>query len=220
MTDRWKLVLGAGCFSLLVSNPALAAAPPAYAIAETVALFGPMVNVEVMRDGNRVVYETTAAAAAAGARATHIRTFYDLEAHKSYTRDLLNTAAPCSGDNYKGDWGDPFEMSDEMWAETKKPEARALPNEKFLGLSAKVFEIPDAQTKATSKVWFDEKTGLLLKAVATDMQGGHSTLIEVKRFSTSRPDAARLQIPAECLSPQAPPIVLCPDNPNADDAET
>ncbi|HEY6306054.1 MAG TPA: hypothetical protein VI488_06285 [Candidatus Angelobacter sp.] len=100
-----------------------ASPPDAYSVTQVNSMFGPDIHMQVYRDGSKALIETSHAALPGG-KPEHLRTLYDLQAHRSYTWDLLNTGVPCGGSNFSGDWGDPFAMSAEMNADLAKQQVK------------------------------------------------------------------------------------------------
>lgn len=196
-------------FALLVF-PAYAAAqtPTSYSVTEINAMFGVPMNVEVYRDGNRAVVDSSSAASAAGSKAVHTRTLYDLQAGRSYTADLNNPSVPCGAATFSGDWGDPFALSAEVLSDLAGKNPKTLGTETLAGVAAKVMQVQDPAGKMNSKVWVDEQHRLVVKLQMIPAGGAAQTVIEVKQLSLAKPAPSVFAMPAGCAgaaSRPAPP---------------
>src|SRR5215472_9403933 len=69
--------------------------PGSYSVTETNAMFGPATTMEILRDGSKVLVDYQSHAATLPGGHSHLRTLYDLDAHRSFSWDLLNSAVPC-----------------------------------------------------------------------------------------------------------------------------
>jgi hypothetical protein len=174
-----------------------AAPPDAYSVTETNALFGPTVNMQIYRDGSKVLVDSSHPALAGG-QPSHIRTLYDLQTHRDFTWDLLNTAVPCGNGTFSGDWGDPFAMSAEMNADLSKQHLTPVGAATLNGIPTKVFssDSPQGQVKA----WVEEKYGLIVRLMMGQKGAEPKTMIEVKQLTLAKPAAAVFVLPPVCAA--------------------
>ncbi len=187
---------------------AQAVAPPtAYTVTEINSFFGPPQTVKTYRLGPKVLIDQIAQASAADPKAAHMRTFNDLQTHKSLSWSSPGSSlgsspgnsSGCSAATFSGDWGDPFAAVDELTG----PNAKQVGTEKILGFAAKIVEAsgPDARIKA----WVDAKSGLVLKVQVSQADRPLSTVIEVTDVSLDPPPASVFAIPPDCAGAVAPP---------------
>ena len=169
--------------------------PDSYSVTETNAMFGPAVTMEIFRDGSKAMVDQSHAALPGG-QPSHLRTLYDLEAHRSFTWDLLNSAVPCGASSFSGDWGDPFAMSAELNADMSKQQAKPAGGATVNGIAARILESQTPQGKATA--WLEEKYGLIVKLTMGPSAGQPQTMIEVKKFSAAKPPASVFVLPPVC----------------------
>jgi hypothetical protein len=168
-------------------------APDAYSATVVNAMFGSPVAMQVQRDGPRATVEQVTGSG------NHIRTFYDLEKHLTYTVTLNHPEVPCGASRFSGDWGDPFETSASLMQDIGKANPKATGSETVNGFASKVMEA-DVQGAGKVKVWIDNQYGMVVKA-----QVGTLTIIEVKQLKVGKPPAAALVLPAACASAPPPP---------------
>lgn len=187
---------------------AAAQAPTTYSVTETNAMFGVPMNVEVYRDGNKAVVDSSSASSAAGSKGIHTRTLYDLQAGRSYTADLNNSSVPCGAATFSGDWGDPFAFSEEVLGDLAGKNPKAIGTETLAGISTKVMQVQDPAGKTNAKIWVDEQHKLVVKLQMIPAGGAAQTVIEVKQFSLAKPAASVFAMPTGCAgaaSQPAPP---------------
>jgi hypothetical protein len=180
--------------------------PDAYSVTETNAMFGPAATMEILRDGSKVLVDYQSHAATLPSGHSHLRTLYDLDAHRSFTWDLLNSAVPCGASSFSGDWGDPFAMSAALNADMSKQQAKPAGAATLNGIATKIFESQTPQGKTTA--WLEEKYGLIVKLTMGPSAGQPQTMIEVKHFSAAKPPASVFVLPPVCgeaaKTPRAP----------------
>lgn len=177
--------------------------PQTYSLSETNALFGPEMNVEVHRDGNMVLVDSSSAGAA-GSKGIHTRTLYDLRVGKSYTADLVNPSTPCGAGTFSGDWGDPFAMSAELLGDLANKNPKTVGTETIAGLPTKIMEAHDAASKTNSRVWVDEQHHLIARLQMTQGSSPAKTIIALKQFSLAKPAASLFVLPPGCKASSAP----------------
>lgn len=182
-----------------VASPSLLAqcakAPDAYSVTEINSMFGPVGTMEISRDGNWAVVDRSYSHEGYP-NGIRTRAIYDLQAGKTYSLDLNQTAAQCGAGRFSGDWGDPFAMS----AELVKLNPKDAGTDTVNGIPAKVLEAVIPGQSAPAKVWVDGKYGLILKL---EMDG--KTVVEVKKVSFAKPPASVLALPAACRGVSPPP---------------
>jgi hypothetical protein len=217
MTTKPVITRNIAVFTLLLVSlfalfvlPAYAAAqtPTTYWVTETNAMFGVPMNVEVYRDGNQAIVDSSSAPSAAGSKGIHTRTLYDLQAGRSYTADLNNPSVPCGATTFSGDWGDPFAFSQEVLGDLANKNPKTLGTETLAGVTTKLMQVQDPAGKMNSKVWVDEQHKLVVKLQMIPAGGAAQTVIEVKQLSLTKPAASVFTMPAGCAgvaSQPAPP---------------
>lgn len=167
--------------------------PEAYSLTEVNALMGPAMTMKIDRDGAHVLVEATMPLkpGVAATASSHIRTYYELENHKSYTWSLADSTAACTRGDFSGDWGDPFEVNASLMKELAPQHPRQTGEERVNGFVAKVLET--AAGPDQTKVWLDTTSGLVVK-----VNSGASTVLEVKHLSLAKPPAILFAVPAKC----------------------
>lgn len=164
-------------------------------------------TVQIYRDGQMAMQESSGPPADNFPKGMHTRTFYDLSAGKQYTLDLINASTGCGTATFSGDWGDPFAMSAEMLNDPNSKSAKAMGTETVAGVSAKVFQTTDPRSQADIKYWLDDAHHLVLKLTMAAPGSAPKTLLEVKQISLAKPAASLLAIPPACkaAAASAPP---------------
>ena len=196
------------CACTVLAGPAIpeihaqdAKAPEVYSVTEVVSMFGPAVNQQIYRDGNKAVIDQTSVT---DGQTTHTRTLYDLQAHTAISWDATSAAAECGKGTFSGDWGDPFAMSESMRADIAKQNAKEMGTETINGVTAKVFQA-DSQM-GVAKAWVDAKSGFLWKMQITPKGAPAQTMIEVKKVSFAKPAASVFALPAGCADVAKAPM--------------
>lgn len=191
---RVAAVCSVACGILLTACGARAQQPAAYTVTVENGMFGPPVEETVYRDGSRAVIDLSTPATA-DAKATHMRSLYDLTAHTDVSWDLVDSSGGCGRGNFSGDWGDPFTSLVDLST------AKMTGTETVNGFAAKVY-VANVDS-ATAKLWIDAKTGLAVKIDVTQA-GQTKTISEVKKFTVGAP-AAVFVLPAVCTVLAGPP---------------
>ena len=183
--------------------------PETYTLSEVNAYYGPKLNVQVSRDGDKALLDSSQSQDAGSnySIATHTRTLFDLHSGTSYTIDLVNTTSPCGVNPFVGDWGDPFTFSAEMAGEIDPKNVTALPDDTVTGIKAKVSEFPDPHGDGKLRLWLDPAYGLILKLESFPLKGTPQTLIEVKQLSFDKPPASLFTVPPTCVQAAATPAL-------------
>ncbi|MGA3264590.1 MAG: hypothetical protein ABSC47_11160 [Terracidiphilus sp.] len=179
--------------------------PTTYTVTESNAMFGPTMMVKVYRSGSKALVDSRSGPDWTGPKPVHMRALYDLSTQRSLSWDLNDSSVPCGNSTFSGSWGDPFEDSAGMLADLNKQNPRLVTTQIFHGIPAKILEAdgPDGKTR----VWVDDKYGLLLKALMTPASGAPRNIIEVMDVSYSEPPASLFAVPANCAAAAAAPRV-------------
>jgi hypothetical protein len=197
-----SVVLLAACAPALQAQTA--PAPTTYTLTETNAMFGPVLTVNIYRNGSKAVSDSQSAASAAMPKAIHTRALYDLKTQQSLSWDVADSSIPCGKSNFSGSWGDPFVDSASLLDGLNKQNPKQVGTETVLGFSAKVLEV--SSPNGTMRVWVDTKYGLMLKAQSTPPKGAPQTIIEVTKVSFTAPSASVFAVPANCAAAAAAPL--------------
>ena len=196
-------------FLAFVASPELVAqyakVPDAYSVTEVNNMFVEGMTMEITRDGTRAVVDQSYPPRESRPNGYHTRTFYDIQAGKSYTQDLLQFGGPCTGANFSGDWGDPFAMTAEINADAAKRPLKDLGPGTVNGMAAKVLEVPVEGMPTPAKAWLEGKYGLVLKLEMAMPGKPQATFFEVKKVSFAKPPAGALAQPASCVAAGPPP---------------
>lgn len=179
--------------------------PQTYSLTQTGSMFMQGATTTIYRDGSKAVVEMSAPPQAPGRQATHTRTFFDLQAHRNFTVDLNDSSRPCGVATFTGDWGDPFALSAQMTGELMKQRPKEMGAETVNGIATKVFEIANPDGPERAKVWLDTRYNLMIKWEMVTADGQRRAMLEVKQFSTAKPPASELALPAACVATAAGP---------------
>jgi hypothetical protein len=171
--------------------------PNAYSLTEVISMFGPPQNMQIYRDGTKVVMDNIGAPQA-GAKATHTRTLYDLEAHTTYSWSMTDRSGGCSTGNFSGDWGDPFASSADMNAELAKNHATEAGTETVNGFTTKIYQF--TTNDGVFKAWIDAKSSFVVKLQMAPKTGPTTTLTEVKQVTFAKPPASLFVLPPACAA--------------------
>ena len=154
-------------FLAFVASPVLVAqyakAPDTYSVTVVNNMFVEGMTMEIARDGTRAVVDQSYPPREGMPKGYRTRTFYDIQAGRSYTQDLLQPGSPCTAGNVSGDWGDPFAMTAQINKDAAKKPPKDLGSGTVNGMAAKVMEVPVEGMPAPAKVWIEGKYGLVLK---------------------------------------------------------
>jgi len=197
------VALFAGCESGLRCQTANL--PTTYTIAENNAMFGHTMMMKIYRSGSKALVDSRSGADWPGPKPVHTRALYDLNTQQTLSWDLNDSSVPCGNSTFSGSWGDPFEDSASLLADVYKQNPKQVGTETIHGMTAKVLEA-DAPA-AKTRVWVDDKYGLLLKAQSIPVNGAPLTIIEVTDVSYSVPPASLFAVPASCAAAAAAPRV-------------
>jgi hypothetical protein len=176
--------------------------PTAYTITETIAFSPAGSTMTISRSGNKVLTDIFRLAES-GSPASHTLTFYDIAAGHSWSWDPTVKPITCSVATFSGDWGDPYAMSDDLRKAIAKGELKPAGAEAVAGIPTKIYS---GESNGTSiKAWFDEKGGLVLRALIGAPGGTLQPLIDIKKVSFATPLPSILALPAPCAGVQPPP---------------
>lgn len=198
-STRILSTLGVLAFSALVV--AQAPEPAAYTI--TSALTGPDPGtMTVYRNGSMALLELNHPAKPDGTPANRSLTLYDLKAMTSLSWDPGTSPPACSVGRFSGDWGSPFAMTAELSASIAKGDLKPNGLETLNGIATKVYA---GTTQGSSlKAWFDEKDGLVIRAIVSAPGAPQMTLVDVRNVSFTPPPASRFALPVGCASVKPP----------------
>jgi len=154
-------------------------------------------TITIYRDGSKVLMDKSRPPTAKNPKGYHSRTLRDLQAHKYWIWDLLETSSPCGAGTFSGDWGDPFDRSSMLSMTANLPkDAKESGMETVNGIATKVFEFIGPH--GGGKLWVDTKYGLIIKSDTIAKNGQHQTMREVKEFSLAKPPASVFALPPAC----------------------
>lgn len=189
--------------SLAVTAGAQTPTPQAYTLSAEVTQYGEKALVTIYRDGPKERTEM----ASEGVPVKMI-SLYDFEAHKVYM--IITGPQPsCSALRYlsaRAPIGeDPVTGSAQVLANLPKGSQRKFVRREVVnGIPARLEEIavpanasaPDVVQP--SRLWLSEPDGIIVKMEGASRGGRPSTILEVKRFTTEKPQAALFSPPAAC----------------------
>ncbi|HEY2859172.1 MAG TPA: hypothetical protein VGJ21_12200 [Terracidiphilus sp.] len=192
------------CVGLLAAVPLVGpqSSPTSYIITEGIAGAGPGATTTVYRDGTKILMETDTPAQGA-TPATRSLNLMDLQAHTTFSWDPAAKPITCGAGSFSGDWGDPFAMTAELNQGIAKGDFKPAGTETIAGVATQIYLNSSAQ--GSMKVWFDSKTALVMRAVATSAGAAPLTMIDIRKVVFSAPPAARFTLPPSCAGAKPPP---------------
>jgi hypothetical protein len=191
-----------GILALTSLLMAQAPSPTAYTITSALP-GGDSGTMTVYRSGSMAVTEMNRPAKPDGTAGSRILTLYDLKAMTSFSWDPGTKPAACSASTFSGDWGNPFAMTAELSGSIAKGELKPTGSETLNGIATKVYA---GATQGTSlKAWFDEKDGLVIRAMIGAPGAPPMTLVDIRKVSFTPPPASLFALPAACASVRPPP---------------
>lgn len=146
------------------------------------------------RDGDKVLVDLTMPTSTNQPVAIHMRTIVDARRRRKLSWDLLNPAVPCNGTS-TGDWGDPFNLWQQMALEDSIP-PKKTGHETVNGMPATTYA--KTMPQGTLEFWRDDTYGLLVKAVMTPKGRDPVEMFETKEFKVGAPDAPVFAVPSRC----------------------
>ena len=123
----------------------------------------------------------------------HIRIVVDLATMQATTWDVNDAKLPCSTQDGKG--LDPFDASNANPNEGDGP-PKQVGKEAVHGIPSTVFERSSAE--GTTRIWRDDKYGLVTRVVMTPKGDKPVKLFEVTQFTVTKIAPAVFAIPARC----------------------
>lgn len=151
-------------------------------------------TLHIYRDGNKALVDLQVPKSTDQPAPIHTRTLIDLASHQDVTWDLIDTKSPCGKGNGP-DWNDPFGQYDQfMQSASGKPQK--VGEEQVNGMSATVFKVPSKD--GDGKMWRENKYGMVVKFQVLPPGDKPMTMVEVKQFTTGKPDASLFVLPARC----------------------
>lgn len=196
-------VLLAACAPVLRAQTA--AAPTTYTVTETNAMFGSPLVVKIYRSGSKGLVDSRSGPDWPEPKPMHTRGLYDLNTYQNLSWDLVDSSIPCGNGNFSGSWGDPFADSASLLADLNKQNPKQVGTETVHGFAARILEADGPGGK--TRVWVDNKYGLLLKALSIPPNGASRTIIEVTEVSFAPPPASVFAVPANCAAAAAAPRI-------------
>lgn len=192
------------CMGVLALSTLLQAQTPptAYTITEAVSGGDPGVMLTIYRNGTKVLLDTFYPAQG-GTAARHAFTLFDIAAHASYTWDPAGSPISCSASTSSGDFGDPFGLTEDINKGVASGELKPAGAETISGIPTKVYV--NATPQETTKAWFDQKDGLVIKATVTSGTNPVMTLADIRKVSFAPPAASLFALPPACASAHPPP---------------
>jgi hypothetical protein len=170
--------------------------PQSYTLVQQNSLFGPASTTTFYRDGSKAALDIVQPG-------THVRSVYDLQAQTNITWDASQAAAECGNGTFKGDWGDPFVGSAGIMADIDKQHPTPAGTETVNGVPAKASEFVMEGTSGKSKVWVDQKYGMIVRILMAQPAGAPKVAFETTQMTFTAPPAAMF-VPA-CKSPAPGP---------------
>jgi hypothetical protein len=180
-----------------------APAPQTYTLSAEVTMAGRKIPVTIYRDGSKERVEKTP-----GGLPGTLATIYDFEAHKVYWM-MTGPNPGCSAGRYLsprapvGD--DPVTGSAQMLADlSKRGPRKFVRREDVNGIPARLEELAvptkpaAAEEIRLSRIWISEPDGIVVKMEGATGGGSPATILEVKRFTTEKPQAALFVPQAGC----------------------
>jgi hypothetical protein len=178
-----------------------APAPTTYTVIQHNSLFGPAQTLQVDRDGSKAVMDSKHPGVNPGDKPTHIRSIFDLAAHTTTSWDAADPNAECGNGTFKGDWGDPFELSAGLLADLNKQKPTPAGTETVNGLPTKISEFTAEGSTAKAKVWIDSKYGLIMKLQLPQPSGPPQIAIETTQVTFAKPPASAFALGCKAPAP-------------------
>ncbi len=177
--------------------------PQTYTLSAEVTMAGRKIPVMIYRDGSKERVEM-----APPGLSGKMATIYDFEAHKVYWM-MTGPNPGCSAGRYPSARApigeDPVTGSAQTLAELSKGGPRKfVRREDVNGIPARLEELaapakpPAPEEIQLSRVWISEPDGIIVKMEGAPRGGTPATVLEVKRFTTEKPQAALFVPQAGC----------------------
>jgi hypothetical protein len=177
--------------------------PRTYTLLAEVSMGGRKISVAIYRDGQRERVEM-----APPGLSGKMATIYDFEAHRVYWM-MTGPNPGCSSGRYPSSRApvgeDPVTGSTQTLAELSKGGPRKfVRREEVNGIPARLEELappvkpPAPEEIRFSRVWISEPDGIIVKMEGAPRGGTPATVLEVKRFTTEKPEAALFVPQAGC----------------------
>lgn len=160
----------------------------------TIVIVGDGQTQHFYRDGDRVLHDLEIPKSDQQTVAIHLRTIVDAPTTKQLSWDLRDASVPCNSVG-TGDWGDPFDLWNQMALDDSVPPQRTG-TDTVNGLATTTFE--KTISAGSLEFWRENTYGLLVKAVITPTGRGPLELFETKEFKVGAPDPSVFKVPARC----------------------
>jgi hypothetical protein len=159
-------------------------------------LFGPDTTTTFYRNGSKAAMDIVHPG-------THVRAVYDLQARTTITWDAGQATAECGYSTFKGDWGDPFVGAAGIMDDLNKQHPTPAGTETVNGVSTKVSEFVMEGAPGKSKVWMEQKYGMIMRILMAQPGGAPKVVYETTQMTFAVPPAAMF-VPA-CKAPAPVP---------------
>jgi hypothetical protein len=183
-------------FTLAALLPAQAPPPTAYTITETIA-FPPLGStMTIYRSGTKVLTDIYRPAQPGSSPAQHTLVLYNLAAGTSWSWNPATTPIACVAAHFSANWGDPFAMTPDLLQNIAKGEFKPAGTESIAGVSTTIYT--GISGRNSIKAWFDEKDGLVMRAMIGAPGGQLLPLVDIKKVDLTTPAASHFVLPAAC----------------------
>ena len=187
---------------LTAQAPAL---PSAYSFVEVNSMIAPDMTIKAYRDGSREILLQTRPVSPGSPKGYNGGLYYDFQAHFLYVWDATDGTPNCGRQDYPDATAPAMfdvvsgsaEMMKDAAPEMKKPGVPEAVN----GMPARAWNIVDTAHGGSTKIWLADKTGYLLKLIATPKGEAATNVLEVKSLSLTKPPASVFTVPPTCKSP-------------------
>ncbi|HEY1902670.1 MAG TPA: hypothetical protein VGG56_09585 [Terracidiphilus sp.] len=183
-------------FAIAALLPAQTPSPSAYTITESIA-FPPIGStMTIYRSGTKVLTVIDRPARPGSSPAQHTRVLYDLASGTSWSWDPAATSVSCTAAHFSANWADPFAMTPDLRQNIAKGEFKPAGTESIAGVSTTIYTGVHGRTAI--KAWFDEKDGLVMRAMIGAPGGQLQPLVDIKKVDLTAPTASLFALPAAC----------------------
>ncbi len=173
------------CLGLLALSPFTQAQTPPSAYTITQNGNSPGTAITLYRNGSKAL--TIVNEPAQGSKpAMRLYSLYDIAAGINYSWIPDSPPIQCSTGTFSGDWVDPFAMTAEITKNIASGDVKPAGSETINGIPTQVYAGSNA--KATEKVWFDQKDGLVIRAQVTGPGAPLVTLVDITKVLLAAPD--------------------------------
>ena len=172
-----------------IGYPNYAPPPPSYSLTRVV----DTTTARVWHDAEHMVVDQHTPKSKDQPVDVHIRIVVDLKTMQATTWDVNDAKLPCSTQDGKG--LDPFDAANANPNEGDGP-PKQVGKEAVHGIASTIFERGAAE--GTTRIWRDDKYGLVTRVVMTPKGQKPVKLFEVTQFKVTKIAPAVFAIPARC----------------------